>query len=309
MTFDGANERRRVRLGGLALAVAALALAACSTPILAVDDAVRFEDGQARFVAFAQKKTGWVLRGVPDVEVEFRVEGEHVATEVTDERGFVKVVTKVEAEADEFEARASFLGEDFSTDGQLHQWRSDRVVVACDIDSTISHTSLGALFFDDEDATSTPIEGSVEALQQMDADHQILYITARPRFSLEKTRAWLDEHGYPPEPVITSLTIGDALSQSEYKTRTIKSLRKHYKNIVVGIGNTDIDAKSYGAHGMLAILVQPDQEVGREGHVIHFQTWEQISEFFRENRELLMDPERVKIAAKGGETLVIPGME
>ncbi len=56
---------------------------------------------------------------------------------------------------------------------------------------------------------------------------------------------WRDETGHPRDPIITSLTVGDALSQSKYKTRAIKSLRKHYRNIWIGIGNTDIDAKAY----------------------------------------------------------------
>jgi phosphatidate phosphatase PAH1 len=88
------------------------------------------------------------------------------------------------------------------------------VIVACDIDSTISETSLNALFFDDIDSTSRPIEGSVEVLREIARDYQIMYLTARPRFTLEKTRSWLDAHGYPREPVITSLTVADALAQS-----------------------------------------------------------------------------------------------
>ena len=78
---------------------------------------------------------------------------------------------------------------------------------------------------------------------------------------------------------------------------------------MVGIGNTEIDSKSYGAHGMLALLVQPDAEISREDHVIRLQNWEQVGAFFRDNRELLRDPERVQAAARGEEELVIPGME
>ena len=59
----------------------------CAATLFEVDDAVRFEDGDSRFVAFVQKKRGWVLRGVEGVEVRFAVDGSEVARATTDERG------------------------------------------------------------------------------------------------------------------------------------------------------------------------------------------------------------------------------
>jgi hypothetical protein len=73
---------------------------------------------------------------------------------------------------------------------------------------------------------------------------------------------------------------------------------------VIGIGNTRIDAESYGAHGMLTLLVQPDAEIAREDHVIRLQSRDQVGAFFRDNRELLQDPRRVQAAARGEEALV-----
>jgi len=277
---------------------------ACASPHFDVDEGIRFEDGTARLVAFSQKKTGWVLRGVSDVEVRFFVDGQEVARSVTDERGFAKAVTRVPA-SEKFAATASFSNESFRADGRLVAWRSDRVIVGCDIDSTISQTDLRALFFGELDL-STPIEGSADALNDLDRDFQILYVTARPRFTLPKTTRWLTEHGYPREPVVTSLTVRDALRQTGYKTRTLDSLRKHYQNLLIGIGNTAIDADSYSAHGMLALLVQPDREPGREGNVFHFQNWEQVAAFFRHNAEVLRDPARLRAALAGGEPLLLP---
>ena len=43
----------------------------------------------------------------------------------------------------------------------------------------------------------TPVEGSVEVLREIQRLYHILYVSARPRFTLEKTRMWLDENGYP----------------------------------------------------------------------------------------------------------------
>ena len=80
--------------------LAAILLAACATPHFDVDEAIRFQDGKTRFVAFAQNKTGWILRGVSDVDVRFSVDGQEVAAAVTDERGFAKAIITLEKPAE-----------------------------------------------------------------------------------------------------------------------------------------------------------------------------------------------------------------
>ena len=291
------------------LAVAGVLLAGCATPYFEVDEAIRFEDGSTRFVAFAQTQRGWFLGGVSDVEVQFEADGKPVAQAVTDERGFTKAIGVVDRATERFEATARFEGESFRREGEIVEWRSDVVIVGCDIDSTISQTKLGALFFDELDESSTPIPGSPEALTEIDRDFQLLYVTARPRFTLDKTRHWLEEHGYPRQPVVTSLAPRDALGQTGYKTRTLDSLRKHYANLLIGIGNTDIDADSYAIHGMLVLLIQPDRQAGHTGGVFHFQSWEQIGAFFRENHEILSQPARLEAAIQDPGQLRIPTLE
>jgi hypothetical protein len=286
----------------------AMLLVACATPLLAVDDVMMFEDGRTRFVAFVEQERGWMLRGIPDVDVHFIVDGQEVATARSDERGFVVVVADVGGNPEQFEATATFGGRSFRSQGRLIQWRSDRVIVACDIDSTISETSLQALFFEDTDQVSGPIAGSPEALHEIASDYELMYLTARPRFTLEKTRRWLEDHAYPRAPVITSLTVGDALAQTGYKIRVIRSLRRHYENLLIGVGNTSIDSESYGANGMLALLVRPEGDITFGPHAIEFHGWEQIRDFFRANRELLRDPERVQAAVRGEEMMLIPTM-
>ncbi len=290
----------------LTVALTVMLLGGCSKPYFEVDEAVRFEDGTTRFVAFAQEKRGWLLGGLEDVDVRFLVDGQEVASGVTDERGFTKAIADVDGQADRFEATAQIGGETFQDEAELVTWRSDRVIVACDIDSTISQTSLSALFFDEIDDTSMPIPDSSEALTELDPDFQMLYVTARPRFTLPKTRQWLVQHGYPPEPVVTSLAPRDALGQTTYKTRTLRSLRKHYRNLLIGIGNTDIDAESYTTHDMLVILVQPKAPVGRDGDVLRFQSWKQIRTFFAENRSVLRDPDKLRAAIRGEVELRLP---
>jgi hypothetical protein len=86
----------------------------------------------------------------------------------------------------------------------------------------------------------------------------------------------------------------------------LKSLRKHYRNLLIGIGNTDIDLESYAAHDMLTLLVQPEAEVGYDGRVIRFQSWDQIGAFFRDNRTVLQDPRRLQAVVRGEQKLIVP---
>jgi hypothetical protein len=291
------------------LPLAAALLVGCATPYFEVDEAIRFEDGRTRFVAFAEEQRGWFLSGVSDVEVRFAVDGEEVARSVTDERGFTKAITVVANPADRFSATADFADEAFERNTEIVAWQSGRVIVACDIDSTISQTSVRALFFDEIDETSTPIPDSPEVLGEIANDFQLMYITARPRFTLNKTRHWLAEKGYPHQPVITSLAAKDAFGQTTYKTHTLNSLRKHFTNLLIGIGNTNIDADSYLEHGMLALLVEPKQPVGRDGPVLHFQNWAQIRAFFQLNDAVLRDPVRLQAAIAGETELQLPPVE
>jgi hypothetical protein len=293
----------------LLIPLAAASLVSCTTPYFAVDEAIRFEDGRTRFVAFAQKKSGWFFGGVSDVEVRFVVEGEEVARSTTDERGFAKAITDVEKPANRFEATANVAGKSLRSDGEIIAWQSGRVIVACDIDSTISQTSLGALFFDGIDETSTPIPDSPEVLTEIGQSYQLMYVTARPRFTLGKTRLWLDEQAFPRQPVVTSLATSDAFSQTTYKIRTLNSLRKHYTNLLIGIGNTSIDADSFSIHGMLVLLLQPDEEVGRDGNIFRFQDWKQIRAFFLDNRDVLRDPQRLRAAIAGEVELRLPQIQ
>ena len=60
---------------------------------------------------------------------------------------------------------------------------------------------------------------------------------------------------------------------------------------------------------MLTVLVQPDADIGHEGHVVRLQSWPQIGRFFRENRKLLSDPQRVQAAARGEKELLLPRVD
>jgi hypothetical protein len=302
---SGGHFARRLWLR-LACALLPLGFAACSTPILAVNDAMEMEDGRTRFVAYAERDAGVSLNGVEGVEIHFFVDGKEVAAAKSNDRGVAMVVAQVEKGAERFEAAATFAGVDFRKAGRVVQWQSDRVLIACDIDSTISETSLEALFMEELDLKSKPIPGSVETLQEVAKSFGLIYFTARPRFTLEKTQQWLDAHGYPDAPVLTSLTLKDAIFEAEYKRREIRILREAFPNLLIGFGNTSIDSEGYGSNGMLSLILNPTGETQHGRHSIEFVNWDQIRTFFEVNSELLQDPAKLEAAARGGAMLLVP---
>ena len=90
--MNTANPARRLRR---LTPVLCCALTACATPYLEIDDAVEFEDGRTRLVAFAEKNQGPFYGGVEGVDVQFAVDGEVVATATSDKRGVAKAHAKV----------------------------------------------------------------------------------------------------------------------------------------------------------------------------------------------------------------------
>jgi hypothetical protein len=283
-----------------------LSLAGCATPYFEVDDGVAFEDGRTRLAAFAERDQGPFFGGVEGVEVRFRVDGSEVASTRSDERGVATVLARVPSGAESFEASASYGGESFRRVGKIVQWRSSQVAVVCDIDATISATSLAGLFLDEIDEKSQPIPGSVEVLNEIARSHGIVYFTARPKFTLEKTQRWLRTHGYPEAPVFTSLDVGDLVAQARYKRRELATLREFFPNLLIGIGNSHADSEGYGANGILALIVNREGDTRYGRHEIEFEHWRQLSRFFQANRDLLNDADRLRAAARGEEMVVVP---
>ena len=281
-------------------------LVGCATPYLEVDDAVELEDGRTRFVAFAERDQGAFFGGVEGVEVRFLIDGSEVASARSDKRGVANVLVAIEPGRERFEATASYKGRSFRRAGRILQWRSDEVVVACDIDATISDTDVEALFFDETDQTSEPVADSAEVLHQVARHHGLVYFTARPKFTLEKTQQWLETHGYPEAPVLTSLSVGDLIAQGRYKRRELGELREVFPNMLIGIGNSHADSEGYGANGMLALIVNRKNDTKYGRHEIEFSDWRQIGRFFDANRELLGNPERLQAASRGEEMVVVP---
>ncbi len=200
------------------------------------------------------------------------------------------------------EARTKLDGRTIYASADYYRWQPDRNIIAVDIDNTICFSEVRKILRMKR-PTLRPIKDSKETLQDLAKDFEILYVTARPRRILERSRKWLDDHGYPPGPIVTSPGVFDNLHVVEMKRSNIMSLKKIWPRLLIGIGNKASDAKAYADCGMLAIIVRPEIEEEHGDYAIFMPTWYTVDQFFKLNIDVLKNEEDVKQVIYGKKML------
>ncbi len=286
----------------------ALAATGCSPIVLTVDDAVVMSGRETRFAAYLEREPILGAHdGFEDVTVRFVIDGREVARAETNGEGRASTLTELStSEFSHFEAQATVGGRTVRTTGTFYTWRPDAVVIAVDIDGTIADTNFKELFLEEEDFDSDPIDGARRNLTGLAKDFHLFYLTARPRFVLDKTRRWLDRHGFPPAPVVTAHRVRDMIAQASYKRRTLVGLRERWPNVLIGIGNTDLDAEVYGASGMLTLIIDDSDEMRYRPHALVFSAWDAVGDFFTVNRGILAAADELKDAMANGRMVLKP---
>ncbi len=284
-------------------------LPGCKPPILSVDDAVTLGD-KLRIVAYVEKEPVLGLRrDVEKVRVDFYLNGASVGDDKTDGDGRADVKCRLPNESvSSFEARAVVDGVELRAQGAIHRWTRDRTIIAVDIDETISKTEYRPLILEDRDKKSDPVHDSRKTLRKLSADYHIVYVTARPRFLLDKTRRWLSDEKFPRGPVVTARGLRQWMRPRQHKTRALEDLRDDWPNLLIGIGNNANDAAAYGANKMLALIIPPDRkdigDIGR--HAIILRDWDAVADVFEANREVFGDRKQLERAVKGKRLLSLP---
>lgn len=277
-------------------------------PILSVDDAVMIPGEKTHLVAYVEREPVLGFRkDVEDIEVRFFVGGEEVDDDQTDNDGRASIKCKLPPGTRTYEARAVVKGKPLRATGRLFEWDKGRVVIAVDVDDTIARTDYTDLIFDEDEDEIDPLKRSAKTLRALAADFHIVYLTARPRFLLDKTRAWLHGEEFPQGPVVVAKGLRQSARQERFKRQKIKALRKQWPKLLIGIGNKDSDAEAYGANDMLSIMLEAkdaDEEFGR--HSIVFRKWKAVARFFEANRSALTDPDQLEEVIKGERMLLRP---
>jgi hypothetical protein len=278
--------------------LAASVLTGCQRPKLSVDDVILQPGGGGRLVACVHDGPFGIRQNYGDVGVRFFADNEEIAQDRTNQRGLA------EARADlptvgAYEARARVAGHELSGSGRVFRWDPQRVCIAVDIDETIATTPVRTLLRGSGVDDSRPIPRSVAVLQDLGRDYQLVYVTARSRFLLEKTRTWLVEQGFPDGPVVAARSIRELFRVESYKRRQIAALRAEWPNLLIGIGDRPSDAAAYDENGMLALALTDEHE--RFGpRTVVFRDWDAVARFFAAHRAVLTDAARLRDATKNG---------
>lgn len=289
-------------------AAIALATVGCSQPMLTVNDVIAINGLQTTFDAYAEHVAplGDVDR-LLGVKVTFLADGKEIGAAATDRHGFARYCCHVPPGAKSIEGRARVDGRDVRGLGQIFTWDPKRTTVVCDIDETISATNYSTLIDDQPDDTgSKPLPGAPEAVRRLSERFNILYVSARPRFLLEKTRRWLACHQFPPAPVITTPSLAEAIRVQKFKGRTIADLQMLSDNLLIGIGNARTDSEAYAANGLLTLIIDHRDTNRFRSHAIVLNDWAMVEKFFDANKKVLEEPARLRSAIAGEEFLLRP---
>jgi len=282
-------------------------LAGCSPLILTLDDAMVESGKEARLHAYAEREPILGLRSdVKGICIEFRANGTVLGRAKTNSDGCATIKCKCPPGLTRIEARVIKNSESPAAEAHVFEMSHERVMIAVDIDKTLSRTEYKQLILKPEDEESDPIKGSRETMRQLSKEFHIIYVTARPRFLLEKTREWLAEHEYPDGPVVVAPSVRVAIYAFEFKRKTLKALRDDWPALLIGIGDRASDADAYGANDMLTLIVARRRDEDYGPHAIVLRDWKTLREFFEQNRDDLRDPRRAKEAVKGERMLQQP---
>ncbi len=286
----------------LACSLALILIAGCGPVRLTVDDAVVSpQDNTLRCSAYLQREPIFGIRHFsPGSRVDFIADGKKIASVPTGADGRAEVSAPfVPGSANRLDAVAAVDGTTYRGSSTIYDWDDHRTIVVIDIDRTISRTDFDHLVLvDGEDERSTPLSGSRRAMETLARDCHFIYLTARPRFLLDKTRMWLLDEEFPVGPVIASPGLREAIRRTEYKIEILAVLRSRWPTVLIGIGNSESDEEAYEKSGLLTLLVNQKHVHTDHPRTYRFHNWKALARFFETNRDLLADPDKLTIAIK-----------
>lgn len=292
------------RPGLLGLLLAGGWLAGCAPAVLRVEDTAALPGRETVFTAYLERPAmfgfGNDLERVP---VQFWVGGRCIGEAKTKEGGLASHRWRLDSdEIRQFEVRASVDGQTLEGRGAIFAWRPERPAIAVDVDHTISQTDVESLIGDVD--LSAPIAGARETLVALADEFSIVYVTARSRSFLDKTHAWLRQHGFPDGPVIPAPRVRDMIEREKYKRRRLAELQARWPNLRIGISNTEGDIEAYAINGMLPLLVRPKSQKRYPVRAVVLANWQAAATFFAANREALREPERLEAVLRGERMLL-----
>jgi hypothetical protein len=126
-------------------------------------------------------------------------------------------------------------------------------IVLADIDGTLT-LSDDELSMQIADGSYDPVENTAASTMMnawADKGYVTVYLTARPHAFRAETREWLDDHGFPPGPVVTANTLVFGETARTYKATWVSRIITDLGwELAAAYGNADSDITAYEDAGI-----------------------------------------------------------
>ncbi len=275
-----------------------LGTASCSKVLVTLDDVIRMDGRETLLVAVAEREPFvWIRDGIEDAEMAFLVDGELASIQRTDHEGRAQLLWRLpETGTPRIEAELRLNGSSHRATADVFVWDDHRTVVAIDVDETLSATDYDDLLLDRIDKDSVPMPDAERVVSRLSERFHIVYLTARPRLLREKTRDWLDRHGFVRAPIVMAHGWSAVLDQAKTKRRVFALLQRQLPNFLVAIGDKQADVRASHETGVLPVIVSSRYRprAGTTPETVVVRDWRGVEAFFEANRELLTRPARIR---------------
>jgi hypothetical protein len=267
-----------------------LLISGCGGPYsLTADDVVSPANEDLTLTGKLEKRGVFVLNeAIANQDVKFYVNDEFIGAPSTNDKGYAEIV-RPGTQSDTATIRVEYGDENnllAETTAKLFIWQQDQPILVTDIDDTLCQTQEGLLIGISYDDYSEPLPGAPEGMRELAKSFKIVYLTARPREVLAKTKRWLQNNGFPDGPVFTWDIDSDPWSQLEYKELKLDRLKEKFSKITIGLGNTDNDLIAYRDHDLFSIIIAPKSQAQNIEGGVKLPDWTKILELFEKNPQL-----------------------
>jgi len=209
----------------------------------------------------ASLRGGFRLEGVAGVRIQFHLHQRRLGQIASDGDGDVAVRWTAPEEPGNYAVRVRVKPADQPEDEDdrvaptrllVAVRRPDVPLAIVDLDKTLVASGFHRVLLGSE---GKPMAGSRTVLSRLARTHTIVYLTHRPDFLGPTSKTWLDRHGYPLGPVLTSTLGGLIRGSGAYKAKRLADLARDFKHLKLGIGDKVSDARAYAEGGLTSILI------------------------------------------------------
>jgi len=294
----------RFGLAGVVAWVAGFVVGCQSQYHLTVEDRVCRRGNKIRLIGKLEYRGVAVWhKGLDDRTLTFRVDGRTIGSDDTNSEGYAREKHRFKTVG---QHRLTVTYEDkgrpvVETSAAVFVWDEDDVILIVDIDGTVAKTRMLDLVspFGDH---SPAMAGAAEVLGRLAQRFRIVYLTARPRELIAKTRRWLGRRGFPKGPVLTWDVDKDPWSRVDYKKEQIDELQDEFDHVTIGIGNTEKDHRAYRKRNLFSIILARGKRARVIERGVRLPDWFAIDKLFNQNPKLydpkLSSKTKVKLPAE-----------